>query len=97
MRYVRYDKHIFWGRQPVPFRDQEDTNRFYDGLYKAGLPETYTFYRLYEENKLTQEDIKNFFFGRKFIENHPDFNKSNESKESYASLTIGYLKRKSTG
>jgi TolB-like protein/Flp pilus assembly protein TadD len=69
--YVRYDYRTLLSRQDMPFRNQEDTDRFYNGLYLAGLSKKYTFYKIYDENKLTQAEMKSIFFGRKFIEQYP--------------------------
>jgi TolB-like protein/class 3 adenylate cyclase len=48
-----------------PFKDVEVADRFADGLLKAGLPgKPSGYYKLYEENKLTGEEIKELVFGR---------------------------------
>ncbi len=49
-----------------PFKDMEVSERFADGLLKAGLvgqPSGY--YKIYEDNRLTGEEIKALLFGRK--------------------------------
>ena len=46
-----------------PFKDKEVENRFADGLIKAGLPgEADGYYKIYQENKLTGEQIKDLVF-----------------------------------
>ena len=48
-----------------PFKDMEIADRFADGLLKAGLPgEPSGFYKIYEENKLTGDEIRGLVFGR---------------------------------
>jgi len=48
-----------------PFKDSRVAERFADGLLKAGLPgEPSGFYKIYEENHLTGEEIKELVFGR---------------------------------
>ena len=46
-----------------PFKDKEVEKRFADGLLKAGIPgEPGGYYKIYQENKLTGEQIKNLVF-----------------------------------
>ncbi len=46
-----------------PFKDKEVEKRFADGLIKAGLPgESGGYYKIYQENKLTGEQIKDLVF-----------------------------------
>ena len=48
-----------------PFKDSEVGDRFADGLLKAGLPgKSSGYYKIYEENKLSGEEIKELVFGR---------------------------------
>jgi adenylate cyclase len=48
-----------------PFKDSRVAERFADGLLKAGLPgEPSGYYKIYEENHLTGEEIKELVFGR---------------------------------
>ena len=49
-----------------PYKNAEDADRFADGLLKAGLPgKPSGYYKVSEEHKLTGEEIKSLFFGRK--------------------------------
>jgi TolB-like protein/class 3 adenylate cyclase/Flp pilus assembly protein TadD len=53
-----------------PFKDPEVAKRFFDGLLKAGLPLTTggsRYYKIFEENRLTGEEIKALVFGRKVL------------------------------
>jgi len=46
-----------------PFKDKEVEKRFADGLIKAGLPgEPGGYYKIYQENKLAGEEIKDLVF-----------------------------------
>jgi len=46
-----------------PFKDKEVEKRFADGLIKAGIPgEPGGYYKVYQENKLTGEEIKDLVF-----------------------------------
>jgi len=46
-----------------PFKDKEVERRFADGLIKAGIPgEPGGYYKIYQENKLTGEQIKDLVF-----------------------------------
>jgi tetratricopeptide (TPR) repeat protein len=48
-----------------PFKDKEVEKRFADGLIKAGLPgEPGGYYKIYQENKLTGEAIKDLVFAQ---------------------------------
>jgi len=48
-----------------PFKHSEVAQRFADGLLKAGLPgKPSGYYKIYEENKLTGEEIRELVFGR---------------------------------
>jgi tetratricopeptide (TPR) repeat protein len=58
-----------------PFKDMEVSERFADGLLKAGLggqPSGY--YKIYEDNRLTGEEIKALVFGRKLTGRPPFYN-----------------------
>jgi TolB-like protein len=49
----------------TPFKDPEIADRFAVGLIKAGLPgEPTEYYRIYEANKLTGEEVRKLTFGR---------------------------------
>ncbi|MGD2185456.1 MAG: adenylate/guanylate cyclase domain-containing protein [Desulfobacterales bacterium] len=49
-----------------PFKDPVVVERFEDGLFKAGYPaRQFDFYKIYEENRLTGEEVRNIAFGRK--------------------------------
>jgi len=49
----------------MPFKDPEIADRFANGLIKAGLPgESSAYYKIYEENRLTGEEIRALVFGR---------------------------------
>jgi tetratricopeptide (TPR) repeat protein len=48
-----------------PFKDKEVEKRFADGLIKAGMPgELGGYYKIYQENKLTGEQIKDLAFAQ---------------------------------
>ena len=48
-----------------PFKDKEVEKRFADGLIKAGIPgEPGGYYKVYQENKLTGEEIKDLVFAQ---------------------------------
>jgi tetratricopeptide (TPR) repeat protein len=48
-----------------PFKDTEVEKRFADGLIKAGIPgEPGGYCKIYQENKLTGEQIKNLIFAQ---------------------------------
>ena len=48
-----------------PFKDKEVEKRFADGLIKAGVPgEPGGYYKIYQENKLTGEQIKDLAFAQ---------------------------------
>ena len=48
-----------------PFKDKEVEKRFADGLIKAGIPgEPGGYYKIYQENKLTGEQIKDLVFAQ---------------------------------
>jgi tetratricopeptide (TPR) repeat protein len=48
-----------------PFKDKELEKRFADGLIKAGLPgEPGGYYKIYQENKLAGEEIKDLVFAQ---------------------------------
>jgi len=48
-----------------PFKDKEVEKRFADGLIKAGMPgEPGGYYKIYQENRLTGDDIKDLVFAQ---------------------------------
>jgi len=48
-----------------PFKDLEVSDRFADGIIKAGMPwQLHQYYRVSKENKLTGEEIRELLFGR---------------------------------
>jgi hypothetical protein len=50
----------------LPFKDLQVTEHFAQGIIKAGLPgEPSGFYKISAENRLTGEEIRELFFGRK--------------------------------
>ena len=52
--------------QSFPFKDLKVADRFAQGLLKAGLPgEPSGYYKILEENRLSGEEIKELYFGRK--------------------------------
>ena len=52
----------------LPYKYQEMAERFADGLLKAGLAgEPSGYYKIYKEHKLSGEEIRGLFFGRKII------------------------------
>ena len=51
-----------------PFKDLQVTERIAEGFVKAGLPgESSGFYKISAENRLSGNDIREQFFGRKVI------------------------------
>jgi TolB-like protein len=49
-----------------PFKDPEVAERFVDGLIKADYPASQSeYYKIYEENRLTGEDVRSVAFGQK--------------------------------
>ena len=49
-----------------PFKDPVVIEMFADGLFKAGYPaRQFDFYKIYEENRLTGDEMRNIAFGRK--------------------------------
>jgi TolB-like protein/class 3 adenylate cyclase len=49
-----------------PFKDPVVVERFADGLFKAGYPaRQFDYYKIYEENRLTGEEVRNIAFGQK--------------------------------
>jgi TolB-like protein/Flp pilus assembly protein TadD len=48
----------------IPFNNPEVTQRFVDGLIKAGWPEPHRYYEVYKENKLTGEEVRDLVTGR---------------------------------
>jgi hypothetical protein len=60
MKNVRFVMSLF------NFRDFQTAERFAEGFIKAGLPgEPSGFYKISAENRLTGEEIRELFFGRK--------------------------------
>jgi len=59
-------KNVRWFLTNVPFKDLEATQRFAEGLIKAGMAgEPSGFYKISAENRMTGETLKEMFFGRK--------------------------------
>lgn len=59
-------KNVRWFMTNWPFKDLQVTERFAEGYVKAGLPgEPSGFYKISEENRLTGEEMRNLFLGRK--------------------------------
>jgi hypothetical protein len=57
---ILHETMWFW-----PFKDPEVTERFADGLLKAGLPgQPSGYHKIYEERNLTGDEIKELVFGR---------------------------------
>jgi len=58
-----------WLRNPIyrfPFKEPVVAERFVDGLRKAGYPtRPFDYYKIYEENRLTGEEVRNIAFGQK--------------------------------
>jgi TolB-like protein/Flp pilus assembly protein TadD len=54
--------------QPIvyhqPFINSEVTQRFIDGLIKAGWPEPHRYYEVYKENKLIGDEVRNLVIGK---------------------------------
>jgi TolB-like protein/class 3 adenylate cyclase len=49
-----------------PFKDPVVAERFVDGLSRAGYPtRSFDYYKIYEENRLTGEEVRNTVFGLK--------------------------------
>ena len=52
----------------LSFDDLQTAKRFAEGFVKAGLPgESSGFYKISKENRLTEKDIRELFFGRKVV------------------------------
>lgn len=61
---MRFDR-VMW---LWPFKDSKVTEHFADGLLRAGLPgKPSGYYKIYEENNLTGEEIKDLVFGRTIV------------------------------
>jgi hypothetical protein len=59
-------KKVRWWISNWPFKDLQVTERFAEGWIKAGFQgEPSGFYKISAENRLTGEEIKELFFGRK--------------------------------
>ncbi|MHA1939499.1 MAG: tetratricopeptide repeat protein [Candidatus Thorarchaeota archaeon] len=59
MKNVRFIMSIF------PFRDLQTAERFAEGYVKSGLPgEPSGFYKISQENRLSEKEIRKLFFGR---------------------------------
>lgn len=59
-------KNVRWYMSNWPFKDLQVAERFAEGYVKAGLPgEPSGFYKISKENRLTGEEIRELFFGRK--------------------------------
>jgi TolB-like protein/Flp pilus assembly protein TadD len=50
-----------------PFNNPEVTQRFTDGLIKAGWPEPHRYYEVYKENKLTGDEIRDLQLGKTMV------------------------------
>jgi len=61
-------KNVRFIMTTLPLNDLQVTERFAEGLVKAGLPgEPSGFYKITAENRLTGDEIRERFFGRKVI------------------------------
>jgi adenylate cyclase len=59
-------KNVRWYMSNLPFKDLQVTERFAEGYIKAGLQgEPSGFYKISTDNRLTGEEIRELFFGRK--------------------------------
>ena len=59
-------KNVRWYMSNFPYKDLEVAERFAEGYLKAGLSgEPSGFYKISAENRLTGEEIRKLFFGRK--------------------------------
>ncbi len=59
-------KNVRFMMTTFPFKDLQIMERFAEGYIKAGLPgEPSGFYKISAENRLTGEEIRELFFGRK--------------------------------
>ena len=59
-------KNVRWLISRMSFKNLQTTERFAEGLIKAGLPgKPLGFYKISRENRLTGEEIRKLFFGRK--------------------------------
>lgn len=63
---VEQTKRLQYTIYQFPFKDPVVIARFEDGLFKAGYPaRQFDFYKIYEENRLTGEEVRNITFGHK--------------------------------
>lgn len=60
---------VMWGVRFFPFKSPQIVDRFVEGFLKSGLPisPSYTYYKIFDENRLTAEQIRALLFGRKVI------------------------------
>ncbi len=59
-------KNVRWFMTFWPFKDLQVMERIAEGYIKAGMPgEPSGFYKMSKENRLTGEEIRELFFGRK--------------------------------
>ena len=77
-----------------PFKDPEVAERFVDGLIKAGYPARHSdYYKIYEENRLSGEEIKNIAFGQKVAASDGVVDRTKDGKATYR----GYLGKSDKG
>ncbi|MGD9227875.1 MAG: adenylate/guanylate cyclase domain-containing protein [Desulfobacterales bacterium] len=63
---VEQTKRLQYTIYQFPFKDPVVIERFEDGLFKAGYPaRQFDFYKIYEQNRLTGEELRNIAFGHK--------------------------------
>jgi hypothetical protein len=68
--------------------------RFVDGLIKAGYPAKHSdYYKIYEENRLSGEEIKKIAFGQKVVASDGIVDRSKDGKATYR----GYLGKSDMG
>ena len=59
-------KNVRWFMSGLSLKDLQAAERFAEGLIKAGLPgEPSGFYKISKENRLTGNEMRKLFFGRK--------------------------------
>ncbi len=77
-----------------PFKDPEVAKRFVDGLIKAGYPAGHSdYYKIYDENRLSGEEIKNIAFGQKVAASDGIVDRTKDGKATYR----GYLGKSDKG
>jgi TolB-like protein/class 3 adenylate cyclase/Flp pilus assembly protein TadD len=58
---------MYW----FPFRNRDIADRFATGLLKVGWPGDSSYYKIYEENKLTGEELSGLIYGHTITGVHP--------------------------